>query len=188
MAPDNVIPAKAGIQPRQCHSGEARNPGPRSLSCAQNHAWQDPCRSGRACPREDGQVEPGSLLSSYKPRRSQAGCLWIPAPGLRRGRLRRNDMGWGEHGHSQGGRALPTEMYAGGLICGRGALPDDEHKNLTDTPGWLMTCEAFAGMLHSCPTRAPGTLTPGGTYGGGKVWLPACGAWSAGYWRRDIMS
>ena len=51
--------------------------------------------------------------------------------------LRRNDMGWGEHGHSQGGRALPTEMYAGGLICGRGVLPGDEHKNLTDTP-WLV--------------------------------------------------
>ena len=42
-------------------------------------------------------------------------------------------MGWGEHGHSQGGRALPTEMYAGGPICGRGVLPGDEHKNLTDT-------------------------------------------------------
>ena len=42
-------------------------------------------------------------------------------------------MGWGEHGHSQGGRALPTEMYAGALICGRGVLPGDEHKNLTDT-------------------------------------------------------
>ncbi len=38
LSPDNVIPAKAGIQPRQCHSGEGRNPGPRSLSCAQNHA------------------------------------------------------------------------------------------------------------------------------------------------------
>ena len=34
---------------------------------------------------------------------------------------------------------LPTEMYAGGLICGRGVLSGDEHKDLTDSASWKLT-------------------------------------------------
>ncbi len=64
--------------------------------------------------------------------------------------LRRNDMGWGEHGHSQGGRALPTEIYAGAPIGGRGVLPGDEHKNLTATRGPPAT------------TQKPSLKPPGG--------------------------
>src|SRR3972149_9756967 len=120
-SPDNVIPAKAGIQA----------PGPfLVLKTTPEKTHVVPVER---VPEKTGKWNPGPRFRHINHAGHKPGGVWIPAPGLRRGRLRRNDMGWGEHGHSQGGRALPTEMYAGGLICGRGGLPDDEHKNLKDT-------------------------------------------------------
>src|SRR3989304_1503871 len=132
---------------RQCHSGEGRNPGPDNVIPAKAGIQAPglflvlkttPDKTHvvpvEPVPGKTGKWNPGPRYRHMNHAGHRPGGLWIPAPGLRRGRLRREDMGWGEHGHSQGGRALPTEMYAGGPICGRGVLPGDEHKNVTATP------------------------------------------------------
>src|SRR3989304_1188473 len=120
---DNVIPAKAGIQAPGLFLALKTTPDKTHVVPVEH------------VPEKTGKWNPGPRYRHMNHAGHRPGGLWIPAPGLRRGRLRRNDMGWGEHGHSQGGRALPTEVYAGGPICGRGVLPGDEHKNPDGHPG-----------------------------------------------------
>src|SRR3989304_2332886 len=100
LSPDNVIPAKAGIK------------APRLFLALKTTPDKTHVVRVEPVPGKTGKLNPGPRYRHMNHAGHRPGGLWIPAPGLRRGRLRRDDMGGGEHGDPQGGRALPTGLYA----------------------------------------------------------------------------